>query len=131
MTRTPENPILRRLPLIAILVVAAAGAWFLRDVLTFETLRDPSHGRALATDEWLTLMGEVGLHVAHHEHAPKAMDFQSWVKTMNVPAETVPQLARMLDEASPALAAFLRPTNDNGKRGFTLAELIAIARRPA
>ena len=40
MTQTPENPILRRLPLIAIVVVAAAGAWFLRDVLTFETLRD-------------------------------------------------------------------------------------------
>ena len=97
----------------------------------FEKLRDPSHGRALPTAEWLSLMRKVGLTLVHHEHAPKGMDFQSWVKTMNVPAATVPRLAAMLDEASPALKAFLKPTNDDGKRGFTLDELIAIARRPA
>jgi ubiquinone/menaquinone biosynthesis C-methylase UbiE len=97
----------------------------------FEKVRDPSHGRALATAEWLELMAEVGLVLVHREHAAKAMDFQSWVKTMNVPAETVPRLAAMLDEAGPALRAFLKPTNEAGKRGFTLDELIAIARRPA
>jgi hypothetical protein len=36
----------------------------------------------------------------------------------------------MLDGAIPALKAFLKPTNDGGKRGFTLDELIAVARRP-
>lgn len=97
----------------------------------FEKLRDPSHGRALDTAEWLSQMAKVGLKLVHREHAPKAMDFQSWVKTMNVPAETVPRLAAMLDGASPALKAFLKPTDDDGKRGFTLDELIAIARRPA
>lgn len=96
----------------------------------FEKVRDPSHGRALATAEWLELMAEVGFELLHREHAPKAMDFASWVKTMNVPAATVPRLEAMLDEASPALKAFLKPTNDAGKRGFTLDELIAIARRP-
>jgi uncharacterized membrane protein YdjX (TVP38/TMEM64 family) len=40
MTDAPPNPILRRLPLIAILVVALVGAVLLRDVLTFETLRE-------------------------------------------------------------------------------------------
>jgi ubiquinone/menaquinone biosynthesis C-methylase UbiE len=97
----------------------------------FEKLRDPSHGRALDTAEWLSLMSKVGLTLVHREHAPKGMDFQSWVKTMNVPADTVPRLAAMLDGASPALTAFLKPTNEGGKRGFTLDELIAIARRPA
>ncbi|MFN3628096.1 MAG: 50S ribosomal protein L23, partial [Parvibaculum sp.] len=53
------------------------------------------------------------------------------VKTMNVPPDEVPRLAAMLDDASPALKAFLKPTNEDGKRGFTLDELIAIARRPA
>ena len=105
----------------------AAGAGY----NAFEKLRDPSHGRALATAEWLALMQKVGLQLAHREHAPKAMDFHSWVKTMSVPAETVPRLAAMLDEASPALKAFLKPSNDGGKRGFMLDELIAIARRPA
>jgi hypothetical protein len=36
----------------------------------------------------------------------------------------------MLDDASPALKAFLKPTNEDGERGFTLDELIAVARRP-
>jgi uncharacterized membrane protein YdjX (TVP38/TMEM64 family) len=40
MTDAPPNPMLRRLPLIAILVVALIGAVLLRDVLTFETLRE-------------------------------------------------------------------------------------------
>lgn len=40
MTEVSAKPVLRRLPLIAIAIVALAGAYFLRDVLTFETLRD-------------------------------------------------------------------------------------------
>jgi len=40
MTDAPPNPMLRRLPLIAILVVALVGAFVLRDILTFETLRE-------------------------------------------------------------------------------------------
>lgn len=96
----------------------------------FEKNRDPSHGRALPTSEWLELIADTGFTLVHHEHAPKAMDFQSWVKTMDVPADMVPKLAAMLDEASPALKAFLAPSNDNGKRGFVLSELIAIAKRP-
>ncbi len=35
-----QNPILRRLPLIVIAVVAILGAFFLRDYLTFDALRD-------------------------------------------------------------------------------------------
>lgn len=97
----------------------------------FEKLRDPSHGRALDTAEWLALIAKAGLQLVHREHAAKAMDFGSWVKNMNVPADLVPRLAAMLDDASPALKAFLQPTNEDGKRGFVLDELIAIARRPA
>lgn len=40
MTQTPDRPIMRRLPLIAVAVVALTGAYFLRDILTFESLRD-------------------------------------------------------------------------------------------
>ncbi len=40
VTATPMQRIARRLPLVAILVAAAAGAFFLRDTLSFETLRD-------------------------------------------------------------------------------------------
>ena len=100
----------------------------------FEKIRDPSHGRALATAEWLELIAETGFTLRHREHAPKAMDFASWVKTMNVPAETVPRLKAMLDEAAPALKSFLKPgpnPDADNKLGFTLDELIAIAERPS
>ena len=40
ISTAPQNPLIRRLPLIVILSVAAFGAFFLRDYLTFETLRD-------------------------------------------------------------------------------------------
>lgn len=95
----------------------------------FEKNRDPSHGRALTTAEWLELFADAGFALVHREHAPKAMDFQSWVATMDVPAATVPRLAAMLDEASPALRTFLQPSNEAGKRGFILSELIAIAKK--
>lgn len=40
MTDTPANPILKRLPIIAIGIAAILGAYFLRDYLTFEALAE-------------------------------------------------------------------------------------------
>lgn len=40
MPAKPANPLMKRLPLIAILMVAAVGAFTLRDYLSFETLAD-------------------------------------------------------------------------------------------
>jgi uncharacterized membrane protein YdjX (TVP38/TMEM64 family) len=40
MTQKPANPILKRLPLIIIAIVAVLGAVFLRDYLTFEALAE-------------------------------------------------------------------------------------------
>jgi hypothetical protein len=58
------------------------------------------------------------------------MDFASWCKTMAVAPDTVATLNTMLDGASPALKAYLKPSNDNGKLGFVLSELIAIGKKP-
>jgi ubiquinone/menaquinone biosynthesis C-methylase UbiE len=96
----------------------------------FEKLRDPSHGRALQTKEWTDLIARTGFKVMHVEHSPKAMDFASWCKTMAVAPDTVATLKTMLDGASPALKAYLKPSNDNGKLGFVLSELIAIGKKP-
>lgn len=38
MTESPANPLLKKLPLIVIVIVAVLGAYFLRDYLTFESL---------------------------------------------------------------------------------------------
>lgn len=40
MTDVTPNPVLRRLPLITVAIGAILGAYFLRDYLSFETLRD-------------------------------------------------------------------------------------------
>ena len=97
----------------------------------FEKNRDPSHGRALSTSEWLELIEDAGLSLVHHEHAAKAMDFATWVKNMSVPPDTVARLRTMLEDAPPALKAFLKPSEADGKLGFMLDELIVVARRPA
>jgi ubiquinone/menaquinone biosynthesis C-methylase UbiE len=96
----------------------------------FEKLRDPSHGRALPTTEWLELMEKQGFAIEHVEHAPKTMDFAAWCKNMSVPANDVITLKGMLDNATPALKAYLHPRIEDGAAKFTLAELIAIARKP-
>ena len=95
----------------------------------FEKIRDPSHGRALTTGAWLEIAADSGLEIVHTEHQLKAMDFDTWCRTMAVPSDQVPRLAAMLREAKPALAAFLRPTETDGHLAFTLAELILIAKK--
>ena len=94
----------------------------------FERLRDPSHGRALSTIEWLDLIAGQGFHLLHKEHARKTMEFAAWCRTMAVADETVAHLQSMLAGASPALHAYLQPRTENGKLTFTLFELIALAR---
>lgn len=98
---------------------------------TLEKIRDPSHGRALTTSEWRHLCEGVGLKVTHIEHSPKAMSFDLWCKNQSVPADLVPGLADTLRNAKPAFAAFLKPTDGDEGLGFTLTELILIARKPA
>lgn len=96
----------------------------------FEKLRDPSHGRALSTAEWLGLMTQQGFDLLHKEHAPKAMEFAAWCKNMAVADSVVAELQSMLADASPALHSYLQPRSENGKLTFTLVELIALGRKP-
>jgi ubiquinone/menaquinone biosynthesis C-methylase UbiE len=95
----------------------------------FEKIRDPSHGRALPTSEWVDIVTDTGFTIIHQEHQPKAMEFAAWCRNMNVPAETVARLEPMLRDAAPALKAFLQPSAVDGKLGFVLAELILIAKK--
>lgn len=109
----------------------------------FEKVRDPSHHRALTTGEWLDLVADIGFAIRHTEHQPKAMLFNTWCRTMAVPKATVVQLRAMLDDAKPALKAFLKPepkasleanaaaSNDGPDIGFTLTELILIGQKSA
>lgn len=92
----------------------------------FEKIRDPSHARALTTEEWRDLVAETGFRIEHEEVLPKPMKFSDWCKNTSVPAGTVPKLETMLHDAAPCLRAFLQPQPANGDIGFILRELVLI-----
>jgi ubiquinone/menaquinone biosynthesis C-methylase UbiE len=97
----------------------------------FEKIRDPSHGRCLGMAEWSEVIEDAGLELQHVERLPKDMEFQPWAERMGADATTIERLRSMLDDASPALAAFLKPRLVDGSLWFTLDEAILIARKPA
>jgi len=101
------------------------------DYDAFEKLRDPSHGRCLTMTQWRTALTEQGFSIRAEETMDKAMDFAAWCKNMSVAADLVPQLEQILRSASPALAAFLRPSFTPENVGFTLIEGVFIVTKPA
>ena len=64
-TEPQTSALLRRLPLIAILLVAAVGAFTLRDYLSFDTLRDNRAALLAFRDDHyvLTALGFVAAYV--------------------------------------------------------------------
>lgn len=95
----------------------------------FERLRDPSHVRALTASEWQTVLGWSGLRLVHAELMRKEMQLGDWARRLGCDATTIDRLRGMLDEASPALAAFLQPVAKDSEPHFTLTEAILIAVR--
>jgi ubiquinone/menaquinone biosynthesis C-methylase UbiE len=98
---------------------------------TFEKIRDPSHGRAWTAGEWLSCIDDAGFEIQHTEILPKKMVFDTWIKNMSVPAEKVPGLEKMLADAKPAFAAYIQRREDDKGLGFTIAELMVVARKAA
>lgn len=97
----------------------------------FEKIRDPSHGRAWTAGEWQSCLEQTGFRVAHRELLDKRMSFNTWCKNQSVPSATVPQLAGMLEQASPAFAAYIRPSPaDDGDTNFMIVELLTVAHKP-
>lgn len=118
----PDADILPEVPADA---VAAAAA----DYNAFEALRDPSHARALALNEWIAHFAEQGLDVLHAECATKAMDFQHFAQRMRCDARTVASLVDVLNNGPAALRAFLRPHVIAERLHFVLHEAIVLGRR--
>ena len=59
------------------------------------------------------------------------MEFQPWAERMGCDPATIARLRSMLTDGTPALKAFLKPREEDGKLWFTLDEAIIIARKPA
>jgi hypothetical protein len=80
--------------------------------------------------EWTEVIEDAGLEPVHAERLSKEMQFQPWAERMGADATTIERLRAMLDGASPALSAFLKPHMVDGELWFTLDEAILIARKP-
>jgi len=65
MSNTQQNALIRRLPLILILSVAVFGAFFLRDYLTFDTLRENREALLAFRDNnyLLTVVTFIGVYI--------------------------------------------------------------------
>ena len=99
------------------------------DYNRFEKIRDPGHARALTLGEWLGLLTAAGFDVPTVEILGKDMEFEPWADRIHADAEAKAELRRMVDEASPALQAFLRPRQQDGGLWMTWAEGLLVARK--
>jgi ubiquinone/menaquinone biosynthesis C-methylase UbiE len=94
-------------------------------VNAFERLRDPSHLRACTMAEWHAAFGNAGFAIVHEEEIEKDMEFASWAARHDATMQAL--LRAMLIEATPAVAAVLKPTESIGAWTFRLREGVFIA----
>jgi ubiquinone/menaquinone biosynthesis C-methylase UbiE len=93
----------------------------------FEKLRDPSHGRCLAVEEWTKIIRDAGLAPVVTEILDQDIPFGPWAERMQCTAPTVARLEEMLF-AEP-LRTYLRPRETSDGLTFTLREAIITARK--
>jgi ubiquinone/menaquinone biosynthesis C-methylase UbiE len=96
---------------------------------TYEKLRDPSHARCLALDEWLTLLKKTGFADVRWEVLDQDIGFDAWTKRMRCDDNTIGRLNAMLSQEP--LRTVLNPRGDNEGFTFTLKEAIVVARKVA
>ena len=95
----------------------------------FEKLRDPSHFRCLALQEWIDLIAAAGLDIISSEVMDQDIPFGPWVARMRCTDATIARLMEMLE--SEPLKALLRPRETDDGLVFSLREGIILGRKPA
>ncbi len=94
----------------------------------FEKLRDPSHGRCLSIDQWISILTAAGLELQQYETIAKTMNFEFWAKRHDKDMQAY--LRAMLSECSGEAADFLRPSSDKESGlSFQLLEGLFIAQK--
>jgi ubiquinone/menaquinone biosynthesis C-methylase UbiE len=96
-------------------------------VNAFERLRDPSHLRAWAMEEWRAAIAAAGFALGHEEQLFKPMEFKSWSARYDDIMKRL--LAALLTQATPEVKALLEPKGDGDGLTFRLCEGLFIARR--
>lgn len=103
------------------------GARWIND---FERQRDPGHARCLPVAQWRDLYARNGLTVDHVEVNSKWLDFDAWMRRMNVDDAGIERLARRLFSAPDSVRKFWQPRRENGDIKLALQEAIMIGRLP-
>ena len=78
-------------------------------VEAFESLRDPSHARALPLSEWLSMLEDGGLTVASVDIVAKRHPLREWAALQSCAPETVDELIRIVADAPAEVGAWLEP----------------------
>lgn len=75
----------------------------------FEKLRDPSHNRAFTESEWRAMFAEAGLTMIHSEIVQKQHAFEEWADRQGVTPRTKACLETLMQQAPPAVIAWMQP----------------------
>jgi ubiquinone/menaquinone biosynthesis C-methylase UbiE len=98
----------------------------------FEQLRDPSHNRSLRASEWDQFIQAAGLRLEHTEPFVKRHNLLEWAQIQDNTPETIAELQRRLQDASPGAKDWLLPENAGTEAAtFSNRHIILRAVRPA
>lgn len=102
-----------------------------REINHIDALRDPSHVRSYRPSEWMSMLGEAGLHVAHsmvnYYTEGGRMRFEDWTARMRTPPDAVAELERLFRSASPRLVQALKIELEDSSIAFCLPKVTIAA----
>ena len=93
----------------------------------FERLRDPSHLRAWAMEEWRASLAAAKLAIAHEEEIDKTLEFRAWAARYDATMKAL--LLSMLKLAASEVKAALDPQGGGEATTFHLREGLFVAKR--
>ncbi len=97
----------------------------------FERLRDPSHNRCDSLPALVEMLEAAGFRVIYSESLRKKMVLSEWVNRPHLAEEEKAALRKYLETASPAIAYWLNPREEDGAYVFDEREAVILAERPA
>lgn len=97
----------------------------------FERLRDPSHNRCDSLPGLVEMLEAAGFRVLYSETLRKMMVLSEWVNRPHLTGEDKAALRAYLETASPAIAYWLNPREEDGAYVFDEQEAVILAERPA
>ncbi len=96
-----------------------------------ETLRDPSHVRALPLSELLRLFAAAGLEVESVATDARALVAERWLANAQTPEEQAAEVRRLLERDAEHDLSGLRPVQSDGQLTFTHRMAVVVGRKLA